>query len=117
MPNMESVRCGDMSSADDVGRARDLWRHLANCAGDEDPENAFVELVDTMIAGYLSSSEIEVLVTFGHLLSSHSSDVACTLASLAELVDPRPAKGNIPTLAEMRNWLSSESGEGGASHG
>ena len=85
MPNMESVRCGDMSSADDVGRARDLWRHLADCAGDEDPENAFVELVDTMIAGYLSSSEIEVLVTFGHLLPSQSPDVACTLASLREL--------------------------------
>ncbi|MHB8354921.1 MAG: hypothetical protein ACYDCF_10880 [Burkholderiales bacterium] len=116
MPNTESMR-GDVRSPEDVLRARDLWVQLADRAFGEDPEDAFVELVDTMIAGYLSLSEIEVLVAFGHLLSSHSSDVVCTLASLAELVDPRPAKGNIPTLAEMRSLLSSEPGEGGASHG
>ena len=84
MPNRESV-CADTPSVDDVHRARDLWVQLADRAGGEDAAEAFVELVDTVIAGHLSSPEIEVLVTFGHLLCSHSPDVAGTLVSLQAL--------------------------------
>lgn len=84
MSNREFL-CVGAPSVDDVHRARDLWVQLADCAGGEDAAEAFVELVDTVIAGHLSSPEIEVLVTFGYLLSSHSPDVAGTLASLQEL--------------------------------
>ena len=84
MTNAESMRVSVRSSGD-ILRARDLWVQLADRVSGEDSKEAFVELVDVVIAGYLSSSEIEVLVAFGRLLSSHSSDVACTLASLQEL--------------------------------
>ena len=84
MSNTESMR-GDTRLPEDVLRARDLWRQLADQVSGEDSEETFVELVDMVIAGYLSSSEIEVFMAFGHLLSSHSPNVASALASLQEL--------------------------------
>ena len=76
---------GDVHTPTDIVRARELWMQLAARAAGDDSGEAFVELVDIVIAGHLSAPERKVLVTFGSLLASDSPEVAGALADLQEL--------------------------------